>query len=191
MRLISLIFLLFLLAQSMPAAVMPSVSWGATIRDVFRKHPKLVRLNCCYFDGINVFGSDSLQMFAEYFKSGALERRIFSFQHGRLVSVEMIWRIEKVDTAKFRKAVLDPMSARFKRGVARSLSWHDKTKSEKGRLWFDDKEAAIVCHGRFTTLKEVNLDWMRIRLFKRSFFDFRNQRRYCGRWKGDEKLLHR
>jgi len=139
---------------------------------------------------VNVFGTDTIVSYVSTIPKGSnLEKRIFSFLRGKLVAVEFVYLPDSLTMQVFRKRIAVPLIRQY--GLENALVFEDldRTKENRGYLCLNKNDAALAVYGHFKGVGDENLDWVRVKIYKRKYFDFKNQRKFTGCWKGAAKLM--
>jgi hypothetical protein len=174
----SKVFLFCLLALS--AALLfggyEHLKWDATYYTVRIFYPKITKVkNPCYFDGVNIFGSDTLRAYEERPKDPLFKKRVFLFQRKRLVAVEVHY--EPMDLPFFEKRVVEPLKKIYGAKRMQTTTQSDNTKDNVYFIWKTRSDVVVAMWGHFKRVSPDNLDWNRVVFYKRSFYDLKNATR--------------
>jgi len=168
-------------------AELPNFRWDTPVSTVLDKYPGAMRNWCCYFNGVNIFGRDSLEIYTEPIEKGDYDRHTFLFMKKRLVEVELKFRTDSVTLNNFEQKVVEPLKKKFGSKKFYEGTQDDKTKHNQYYLWRTKTDVILAMYGHFKKVNPNNLDWVKVCYYKKEFYDFKNQGKSSlvgeGEWK--------
>lgn len=152
------------------------LGWDATPRTVKQRYSTVSRVkNPCYFEGINVFGTDTLMVYEQTFRNPAVRSRSFIFLRKKLVAVEIQYDV--VDMPTFERKILEPLKKKLGTKLMQNTVQSDKTKENLYYIWRTKEDVVVAMYGHFKEVSPENLDWIRVTYYKKDFYDFKNAAR--------------
>lgn len=176
MKLQAFLFCLLAFSGAFLFAGYENVKWDASYYTVRIFYPKITKVkNPCYFDGVNLFGSDTLKAWEEKAKDPLFKKRVFLFQKKKLVAVEVHY--EPVDLPVFEKKIVEPLKQIYGAKQMQTTTQNDRTKDNVYFIWKTKTDVVVAMWGHFKQVSPDNLDWIRVVYYKRDFYDLKNATR--------------
>jgi hypothetical protein len=175
-----------LLACSLAFCGYGTLRWGSSIRAVKSKYPSLKKVkNPCYFEGVNVFGRDTLVAYQQKISNEELYKRTFFFYRKQLVAVDLHYR--DMTLKFFRKKIIKPLKESLGKKKYVYKTQNDKTKKNCYYIWRRPYDVIVAMYGHFKNVRPENLDWVRVKFYNKDFYDLKFKDRFKlaggGKWK--------
>ncbi|MFH0919138.1 MAG: hypothetical protein V1913_02150 [Fibrobacterota bacterium] len=181
---------LLLLLVVAVVAEFPGLKWDASVSTVLDRYPDAVRNRCCYFEGVNIFGRDSLEIYTEPLAANCYERRTFLFYKKKLVQVELKCAMDSVTPDNFEAKIIDPLKKKLGSKTPFTHAQDDKTKNIRFYQWRTKTDMVLAMFGHFKKVTPANLDWSKVSYYKRDFYDFKSQGKPSVIAEGEWKIVY-
>ena len=162
---------------------------GLSHKECLVKGFDLEKINWYRFRGVTVFGEETLQVYKCKSEKNDMVTQFFLFRNGKLVCIESrvnLFTLKKDDiTNKFLKPILKHY------GVKNSSKHFYRSSNIKVRGWLmsGKRTSTVFATGDFKD--NPQLSWIKIRIFDRRFFNYRNQHKFWPNDYGSERLILR
>ncbi len=168
-----------------------NLRWNSSSSVVKKAFPHVKKMTPCYFEGVNIFGPDTLKFAVEKITSENIEKKIYSFFKNGLVAVELDYRTFETGEKGFKKNVIAKLVKTYGKANMSYWKYQDKTKEGHCFIWCTKEDVVLAVYGHFKAVSPNNLDWVKVTHYKRKFFDYKNQRCFCKSFTGVSKLFFR
>jgi hypothetical protein len=176
---ILLITLCFLLLPGFVFSGYNGFKWDCTAEKVRRACPKIKKVNNqCYFEGVNIFGKDSLVTYEDHGAGENVKKRTFAFYKKRLIAVDVQYDNQLMDYKIFKEKLVERLKVTYGADSMRYTEQKDNTKANRYFVWRLKNDVIVAVYGHFLGVSPYNLDWIRVRYYKREFYNFKNNVTY-------------
>ena len=163
--------ILLFLTSGQASAGYEDLAWRAPYRVVKRSFPGISRVrDLCYFEGVNLFGQDSLVVFEEKQPLDGVRRRLFVFQQGKLVAVEIQYDNSAVTDSLFQYSIIEPLVQKYGKKKMKYKQERNRTKENKYFIWDQKDDIIVAVYGHFKKVSPDNLDWVRVKYYDKDYY---------------------
>ncbi|OGS35197.1 MAG: hypothetical protein A2293_02295 [Elusimicrobia bacterium RIFOXYB2_FULL_49_7] len=158
--------------------------WGISLKKLTQHCHGLKRAkNPCYFDGVNVFGPDTLRTVFSNGVGRLEKKRSYFFHQKGLVAVEV--QYDQMDLPTFDEAVVRKLKKKHGESQLQCVRQQDSTKQNLFYIWRLKEDVVVAAFGHFIVAGPSTYDWVRVTYYEKKFYSIKNAARNSLAGSGD------